>query len=85
MLSVDIDVKVTIIGKSKKKFWHSKPEILKRKPQKKSKQKNSDLKNIVNKPIVVMCLITQKQYGLQTEATTERCSFKTSIPQLINT
>ena len=64
VLSVDIDVKVTINGKSNKKFWHSKPEMLKRKLQKKSKQKNSDLKNIVNKRIVVMCLITQKQYGL---------------------
>ena len=32
-----------------------------------------------------MCLITQKQYGLKTEAVTERCSSKTAIPELINT
>ena len=49
-----------------------------------SEQQISELKVIVNKAIVVMFLITQKQYGLQTEAATERSSSKAAIPELIN-
>ena len=82
MLFAGIDTKVAINLKSNKTFWHTKSEMLKGKLQNVIKQKISSKQSYCCN---MFHNTKSKQYGLQTEAATERCSSKIAIPELINT